>query len=42
MLLILSKVSDTDSLQFTYMDSKRLFYKELPTVSAIIKSVTTN
>ena len=41
MLLIFSKVSDTDSLLFTYMESKRLFYKELPTVSMIIKSVTT-
>jgi len=41
MLLIFSKVSDTDSLLFTYMESKRLFYKELPTVSMVIKSVTT-
>jgi hypothetical protein len=41
MLLIFSKVSDTDSLQFTYMESKRLFYKELPVVSMVIKSVTT-
>ncbi len=41
MLLILSKVSDMDSLLFTYMESKRLFYKELPTVSMVIKSVTT-
>ena len=41
MLLIYSKVSDTDSLLFTYMESKRLFYKELPIVSTIIKSVTT-
>jgi hypothetical protein len=40
MLLILSKVSDRDSLLFTYMESKRLFYKELPVVSTIIKSVT--
>ncbi|SRR6266540_3894732 len=41
MLLIFSKVSDMDSLLFTYMESKRLFYKELPTVSMVIKSVTT-
>jgi hypothetical protein len=41
MLLILSKVSDADSLLFTYMESKRLFYKELPIVSSIVKSVTT-
>lgn len=41
MLLIYSKVSDTDSLLFTYMESKRSFYKQLPTVSTIIKSVTT-
>jgi hypothetical protein len=41
MLLIFSKVSDTDSLLFTYTESKRLFYKELPAVSMIIKSVTT-
>ena len=40
MLLIYSKVSDTDSLLFTYMDSKRLFYKELPLISKMIKSVT--
>jgi hypothetical protein len=41
MLLIYSKVSDTDTLLFTYMESKRLFYKQLPVVSMIIKSVTT-
>lgn len=41
MLLIFSKVSDTDSLLFTYSNSKRLFYKELGTVSSIIKSVIT-
>jgi hypothetical protein len=39
MLLIFSKVSDTDSLQLTYTESKRLFYKELPLVSMVIKSV---
>jgi hypothetical protein len=41
MLLILSKVSDTDSFLFTYSNSKRLFYKELPIVSTVIKSVRT-
>ena len=41
MLLIYSKASDTDSLLFTYSNSKRLFYKELDSVSTIIKSVTT-
>ena len=41
MLMIFSKVSDTDSLLFTYSNSKRLFYKELGTVSSIIKSVIT-
>jgi len=41
MLLVYSKVSDTDTLMFKYMESKRSFYKELPTMSTIIKSVTT-
>ena len=39
MLLIYSKASDTDSLLFTYTESKRSFYKGLDTISAIIKSV---
>jgi hypothetical protein len=41
MLLILSKATDTDSLLFTYTESKRSFYKGLDTVSMIIKSVAT-
>lgn len=40
MLLLFSKISDTESLQFTYTESKRLFYKQLPLVSNVIKSVT--
>lgn len=39
MLLLYSKVSDTDTLQFTYAESKRSFYKQLPIVSTVIKSV---
>jgi len=39
MLLIYSKASDTDSLMFTYAESKRSFYKGLDTVSPLIKSV---
>ena len=40
MLLLISSVSDTDSLMFTFMESKRLFYKQLPVVSNVLKSVT--
>lgn len=40
MLLIYSKASDTDSLLFTYTESKRSFYKGLDMVSPIIKSVS--
>jgi hypothetical protein len=39
MLLLYSKVGDTDTIQFTFADSKRSFYKQLPVISAIIKSV---
>ena len=34
-------VSDTDTILFKYMESKRSFYKELPIMSKIIKLVTT-
>ena len=40
MLIVFAKVNDKDSLIFTYSESKRLFYKNLPNVSQIIKSIT--
>ena len=39
MLIVFAKVNDKDSLIFTYSESKRLFYKNLPNVSQIIKSI---
>ena len=38
-LIVFAKVNDKDSLTFTYSDSKRLFYKNLPNVSLIVKSI---
>src|SRR6476620_1285467 len=39
MLIVFAKVNDTDSLIFTYSESKRLFYKNLSNISQIIKSI---
>lgn len=40
MLIVYSKITDTDSLTISYSESKRMFYKSLSDVSQIIKSVT--
>ena len=40
MLIVLAKVTDQDSLVFTYSESKRLFYKSLSNASHIINSVS--
>jgi hypothetical protein len=40
MLIVFAKVNDKDSLIVTYSESKRLFYKNLSTVSQIINSIT--
>ena len=40
MLIVLAKVTDQDSLVFTYSESKRLFYKSLSNASQIINSVS--
>ncbi|MGB8765697.1 MAG: hypothetical protein WCC79_00075 [Nitrososphaeraceae archaeon] len=39
MLIVLSKVTDQDSLLFTYSESKRLFYKSLSNASQIVNSI---
>ncbi|MGA7142685.1 MAG: hypothetical protein WBX29_11810, partial [Nitrososphaeraceae archaeon] len=39
MLIVFAKVNDTDSLIFTYTESKRQFYKNLSNISQIIKSI---
>jgi hypothetical protein len=39
MLIVLAKVTDEDSLVFTYSESKRLFYKSLSNASQIVNSV---
>ena len=41
MLLVLSRVTNEDSLVFTYSESKRAFYKNLSNASQIIKSIST-
>jgi hypothetical protein len=40
MLIVLAKITDKDSLVFSYSESKRTFYKSLPNASQIIKSIT--
>ena len=42
MLIVLAKVTDQDSLVFTYSESKRLFYKSLSNASQIINSISLN
>ncbi|HEY9491522.1 MAG TPA: hypothetical protein VIP56_06005, partial [Nitrososphaeraceae archaeon] len=42
MLIVLAKVTDQDSLVFTYSESKRLFYKSLSNVSQIVNSISVN
>jgi hypothetical protein len=39
MLIVLAKVTDQDSLVFTYSESKRLFYKSLSNASQIVNSI---
>lgn len=39
MLIVLAKANDKDSCTVVYSESKRLFYKNLPDVSEIIKSI---
>lgn len=39
MLIVLAKANDTDSCTVIYSETKRLFYKNLSDVSAIIKSI---
>ena len=39
MLIVLAKVTDQDSLLFTYSESKRLFYKSLSNASKIVNSI---
>jgi len=40
MLIVLAKITDKDSLVFSYSESKRTFYKALSNVSQIIKSIS--
>jgi hypothetical protein len=40
MLIILAKITDKDSLVFSYSESKRTFYKSLSNASQIIKSIS--
>jgi len=40
MLIVLAKISDKDTLVFSYLESKRIFYKSLSNVSQIIKSIS--
>ncbi len=39
MLIVFAKINDKDSCSFIYSDSKRLFYKNLSSVSQIIRSI---
>lgn len=39
MLIVLAKVTDQDSLVFTYSENKRLFYKSLSNASQIVNSI---
>jgi len=39
MLIGFAKINDKDSCAFIYSDSKRLFYKNLASISQIIKSI---
>jgi hypothetical protein len=40
MLIVLAKLTDKDSLVFSYSESKRTFYKNLSNASQIIKSIS--
>jgi hypothetical protein len=40
MLIVLAKITDKDTLVFSYLESKRIFYKTLSNVSQIIKSIS--
>jgi hypothetical protein len=40
MLIVLAKITDKDSLVFSYSESKRTFYKTLSNASQIIKSIS--
>jgi hypothetical protein len=40
MLIVLAKISDKDSLVFSYSESKRTFFKSLSNASQIIKSIS--
>jgi hypothetical protein len=40
MLIVLAKITDNDSLVFSYSESKRTFYKSLSNTSQIIKSIS--
>jgi len=40
MLIVLAKITDKDSLVFSYSESKRTFYKSLSNASQIIKSIS--
>lgn len=40
MLIVLAKLTDEDSLVFTYSESKRAFYKSLSNSSQIVKSIS--
>jgi len=40
MLIVLAKITDKDSLVFTYTESMRTFYKNLSNASQIIKSIS--
>ena len=39
MLIVFAKINNKDSCSFIYSDSKRLFYKNLPSISQIIRSI---
>jgi hypothetical protein len=39
-LIVLSIITDEDSLVFTYSESKRAFYKNLSNASQIIQSIS--
>jgi hypothetical protein len=40
MLIVLAKLTDKDSLMFSYSESKRTFYRSLSNASQIIKSIS--
>jgi hypothetical protein len=40
MLIVFAKISDKDSLVFSYSESKRTFYKSLSNASQIINSIS--